>query len=51
MIHIQYDDYLTISKNLKNIKNKDEVEKSLDTIESLFDKIREENRTLNDGRD
>jgi antitoxin component HigA of HigAB toxin-antitoxin module len=51
MIHIQYDDYLTISKNLKNIKNKEEVEKSLDTIESLFDKIREENRTLNDGRD
>jgi hypothetical protein len=48
---MKYDDYLMIVKNLKNIKNKEEVEKSLDTIESLFDKIREENKTMNDGRD
>jgi hypothetical protein len=51
MIHIEYDDYLTIVKSLKNIKNKEEVEKSLDTIDLIFNKIREENKTLNDGRD
>ncbi len=48
---MKYDDYLTIVKSLESIKNKEEIEKSLDTIEYIFDKIREENKTMNDGRD
>jgi antitoxin component HigA of HigAB toxin-antitoxin module len=51
MIVIEYDDYLEIVKNLKKIKNKEEVDLALNKIENLFDKIRINNSTMNDGRD
>jgi antitoxin component HigA of HigAB toxin-antitoxin module len=51
MIVIKYDDYLEIVKNLKKIKNKEEVDLALNKIENLFDKIRINNSTMNDGRD
>ena len=51
MIHIQYDDYLKLIDNLQKLRNKEEVEKSLDTLDSLIHKIRKDNANLNDGRD
>jgi hypothetical protein len=51
MIAIEYDDYLEIVKNLQKIKNKEDVDLSLNRIDILINKIRINNSTMNDGRD
>jgi hypothetical protein len=51
MIAIEYDDYLEIVKNLQKLKNKEEVDSSLNKLENLVNKIRINNATINDGRD
>lgn len=51
MIAIEYDDYLEIVRNLQKIKNRDDVDVCLNKLDKIIDKIRIENRTMNDGRD
>ena len=51
MIAIQYQDYLDIVKNLQNVKNKKNVDQSLNSLERIMNKIKRENQTMNDGRD
>ena len=51
MIAIEYDDYLEIVKNLQKIKNNEDVDISLNKIDTLINKIRINNHTMNDGRD
>lgn len=51
MIAIQYQDYLDIVKNLQNIKNKKNVDQSLNSLERIMNKVKRENQTMNDGRD
>ena len=51
MIAIQYQDYLDIVKNLQNVKNKKNVDQSLNSLERIMNKVRRENQTMNDGRD
>ena len=51
MIAIQYQDYLDIVKNLQNVKNKKNVDQSLNSLERIMNKVKRENQTMNDGRD
>lgn len=51
MIAIEYDDYLEIVKGLEKLKNREDIDLTLNKLDKVIDKIRTDNRTMNDGRD
>lgn len=51
MIAIEYDDYLEIVRSLEKLKNKEDIDNTLNSLDKVIDKIRTANRTMNDGRD
>lgn len=51
MIAIEYDDYLEIVRSLEKLKNKEDIDNTLNSLDKVIDKIRTANLTMNDGRD